>query len=108
MDDQPGRKGNCAWDPEESEQLWLDFVRDWEHANDDPGVRCDEVELLRRAEEEMQVGFEELILLLHTNLFQGDLLIALVPVKTVPVERADLPIENLKRGFAPVRIRKPI
>jgi hypothetical protein len=70
-------------------------VRDGKHADDHPRVRGDEVELLRGTEEEVYVGLQELNEILLSDLFQSLGLIAVAGTQTIPIERAQLPLQDL-------------
>lgn len=67
-----------------------------EHTDYDPRIRPDLVELLGCAKEEVKIGLEELPVVLVTNLAESLALVTIRRLQAVPVEGADLPVQNLE------------
>ncbi len=68
---------------------------DPQKADDEPRVRSDGAELLRRADEEVQLLLRELVEALLPDLGERLGFVAVGRPKVVPVEGAGLPVENL-------------
>jgi hypothetical protein len=79
-----------------SEQPNLSLMRCRENADDHPRIWRDEMKLLRRAKEEMEVGCQKSVEVLRPHLLEGHRLISAGGPQAVPVERTDFPIKHLQ------------
>src|SRR5688572_13336288 len=83
-------------------------MRNGKDTDDDPRIRCDEMELLRRSQKEVQIGSTKLVEVLLPYFCEGFRFVALGALQTVPVEGTHFPVEHLELARAACGIFEPV